>query len=77
MENTPMNGNAKRLESVDLQLSICHALLAVAYHECNAAEAALTAAEAELAQLRQQRHTERILLRTWVIRCCSLRPSAN
>lgn len=47
MENTPMNGNAKRLESVDLQLSICHALLAVAYHERNAAEAALTAAEAE------------------------------
>lgn len=77
MENSPTPGNTPHLEAVELQLSACRAMLAIAYRERNAAEVALVAAEAELAQLRSQQRMASALLRTWFLRLRAIQPSVN
>lgn len=77
MENIPPHGNTPCLESVELQLSVCRAMLAAAYRDGNAAEAALAVAEAELDHLRNQGRIAHILLRTWLLRVRTIRPSNN
>lgn len=77
MELTSSPCDPERIQSLELQLQICRAMLAVAYREHNAVESALAHAEATVTHLRRQRHDKHQLLRTWILRSTATNPGQN